>query len=139
MQWIRGGLIGKGSFGRVYHALNLVTGEWIAVKEVDTAITQADKLNRDMQEAADALYREVSLLKDLDHENIVQYIGYDSDVTEGHIYIFLEYVPGGSISSLLSQFRPFDETLTSFFTRQILKGLEYLHERHILHRVKKKM
>lgn len=134
MQWMRGNLIGRGSFGRVYHALNIATGDWIAVKQVDAAVTQADRRNQDLQEAADALYREIRLLKDLDHENIVQYIGYDSNIKEGHIYIFLEYVPGGSISSLLSQYQFFDESLVRFFTRQILCGLQYLHTRHILHR-----
>lgn len=134
MQWMRGNLIGRGSFGRVYHALNIATGDWLAVKQVDAAVTQSDRRNQDLQAAADALYREIRLLKDLDHENIVQYIGYDSNVEEGHIYIFLEYVPGGSISSLLSQYHLFDEALVKFFTRQILCGLQYLHTRHILHR-----
>ncbi|CAO3656635.1 unnamed protein product [Mucor hiemalis] len=134
MQWMRGNLIGRGSFGRVYHALNIATGDWLAVKQVDAAVTQSDRRNQDLQAAADALYREIRLLKDLDHENIVQYIGYDSNVAEGHIYIFLEYVPGGSISSLLSQYHLFDEALVKFFTRQILCGLQYLHTRHILHR-----
>jgi hypothetical protein len=134
MQWMRGNLIGRGSFGRVYHALNIATGDWLAVKQVDAAVTQSDRRNQDLQAAADALYREIRLLKDLDHENIVQYMGYDSNVEEGHIYIFLEYVPGGSISSLLSKYQFFDERLTSFFTRQILCGLQYLHTRKILHR-----
>ncbi|KAI8981630.1 hypothetical protein BDF20DRAFT_862236 [Mycotypha africana] len=134
MQWMRGNLIGRGSFGRVYHALNIATGEWIVVKQVDAAVTQSDQRNADLKAASDALYREIQLLKDLDHENIVQYLGYDSNVEEGHIYIFLEYVPGGSISSLLNQYQYFDEPLTKFFTRQILQGLKYLHDRHILHR-----
>ncbi|CEI92016.1 hypothetical protein RMCBS344292_06291 [Rhizopus microsporus] len=134
MQWMRGELIGRGSFGRVYHALNVATGEWIAVKQVDVAVTQADKRNQDLKEAADALYHEISLLKDLDHINIVQYMGYDFNPDEGLIFIFLEYVPGGSIASLLKQYSVFEEPLISFFTRQILQGLEYLHERGILHR-----
>jgi hypothetical protein len=134
MQWMKGNLIARGSFGRVYHALNIATGDWLAVKEVDTVVTESDRRNETLQAASDALYREILLLKDLDHENIVQYIGYDSNVKEGHIYIFLEYVPGGSISSLLSRCKFFDEDLTKFFTRQILQGLHYLHERHILHR-----
>ncbi|KAI9475750.1 MAG: hypothetical protein EXX96DRAFT_601658 [Benjaminiella poitrasii] len=134
MQWMRGNLIGRGSFGRVYHALNIATGDWLAVKEVDVVVTQADRRNADLQAASDALYREIALLQDLDHENIVQYMGYDSNTEEGQVYIFLEYVPGGSISSLLSQYRFFDEPLTKFFTRQILQGLQYLHERHIIHR-----
>lgn len=134
MQWMKGNLIARGSFGRVYHALNIATGDWLAVKEVDAVVTESDRRNEALQAASDARYREILLLKDLDHENIVQYIGYDSNVKEGHIYIFLEYVPGGSISSLLSQYKFFDEGLTKYFTRQILQGLQYLHERHILHR-----
>lgn len=137
MQWLRGELIGRGSFGRVYHALNVATGEWIAVKQVEVAVTESDRRNDDLKEAADALYREISLLKDLEHINIVQYMGYDFNSDEGLIYIFLEYVPGGSIASLLNQRSVFNEPLTAFFTRQIIQGLEYLHEKGILHRVSK--
>ncbi|KAI7875134.1 Pkinase-domain-containing protein, partial [Lichtheimia hyalospora FSU 10163] len=134
MQWVRGELIGRGSFGRVYHALNVAAGEWIAVKEVDAPKTKSDMLNDKMRDAVDSLYREVSLLKDLDHENIVQYLGYDYDEEEGHINIFLEYVPGGSILSVLHKTGRFEEVLVRFFTRQILLGLEYLHDRNIMHR-----
>ncbi|KAI7875813.1 Pkinase-domain-containing protein [Lichtheimia hyalospora FSU 10163] len=134
MQWVRGELIGRGSFGRVYHALNVAAGEWIAVKEVDAPKTKSDMQNTKMREAVDSLYREISLLKDFDHENIVQYLGYDFDEDEGHIYIFLEYVPGGSILSALKKNGPFDQVLVRFLTRQILLGLEYLHDRNIMHR-----
>lgn len=133
-QWMRGNLIGRGSFGRVYHALNIAAGEWIAVKQLDMAVTPSDHRNQELQAHSDALYREIRLLKDLDHDNIVQYIGYDSDIAEGHTYIFLEYVPGGSIYGLLNQYQFLDEPLVKFFTRQILCGLEYLHARNILHR-----
>ncbi|KAI8149314.1 hypothetical protein BJV82DRAFT_587499 [Fennellomyces sp. T-0311] len=134
MQWMRGQLIGKGSFGRVYHALNVAAGEWIAVKEVDSPITKSDMMNDKMRSAVDALYREIALLEDLDHENIVQYLGYDYDEDEGHIHIFLEYIPGGSIFSALNKNGRFEEVLVQFFTRQILLGLEYLHDRNIMHR-----
>ncbi|KAG0174927.1 hypothetical protein DFQ28_003648 [Apophysomyces sp. BC1034] len=134
MQWMRGELIGKGSFGRVYHALNVAAGEWIAVKQVDLPSTKSDKANPELREHVDAIYREITLLSPLSHDNIVQYLGYDSDEEEGHLHIFLEYVPGGSIASVLSKSGRFDERLVRFFTRQILLGLEYLHDRNILHR-----
>ncbi|KAI9323532.1 hypothetical protein BX666DRAFT_1887848 [Dichotomocladium elegans] len=134
MQWVRGELIGRGSFGRVYHALNVAAGEWIALKEVDVPKTKSDMLNDKMKESIDSLYREVSLLKDFDHENIVQYLGYDYDEEQGHIHIFLEYVPGGSILSVLNKVGKFDEVLVRYFTRQILLGLEYLHDRNVMHR-----
>ncbi|KAI9316284.1 hypothetical protein BX666DRAFT_1949117 [Dichotomocladium elegans] len=134
MQWLRGELIGRGSFGRVYHALNTAAGEWIAVKEVDAPKTKSDMLNSKMKDAVDSLYREISLLKNLEHDNIVQYLGYDYDEDEGHINIFLEYIPGGSILSALNKGGKFEEVMVRFFTRQILLGLEYLHDRNIMHR-----
>ncbi|CEG71156.1 Putative STE/STE11 protein kinase [Rhizopus microsporus] len=134
LQWIRGELIGKGSFGRVYHALNVEAGEWIAVKQVDIPTTKSDYANPQMKEMKDALFREISLLEDLDNEYIVQYLGYNLDEEEGHINIFLEYVPGGSIASCLSKTGKFEIPLVQFFTRQILLGLAYLHNRNILHR-----
>lgn len=135
MQWIRGELIGKGSFGRVYHALNVEAGEWIAVKQVDLPVTKADYANPQLLETKDSLFREIKLLKDLESDNVVQYLGYNVDIDEGHINIFLEYVPGGSIASCLAKTGKFDEPLVQFFTRQILMGLAYLHERNVLHRV----
>jgi mitogen-activated protein kinase kinase kinase len=48
--------------------------------------------------------------------------------------IFLEYVPGGSVTALLRNYGAFEETLVSNFTRQISQGLIYLHERGIIHR-----
>jgi len=48
---------------------------------------------------------------------------------------FLEYVPGGTIATLLNQRGRFREEVTKSFTKQILHGLEYLHSRKILHRV----
>ncbi|KAI8646098.1 hypothetical protein BD408DRAFT_480123 [Parasitella parasitica] len=134
LQWIRGELIGKGSFGRVYHALNVEAGEWIAVKQVDLPTTRADYANPQLRETKDALFREISLLEDLDNEYIVQYLGYDVDENEGHINIFLEYVPGGSIASCLSKTGKFEVPLVRFFTQQILMGLAYLHNRNVLHR-----
>lgn len=64
--------------------------------------------------------------------DIVQYLDSSSDAT--HLNIFLEYVPGGSVAALLSNYGAFEEALVSKFVRQILTGLEYLHEREIIHR-----
>jgi serine/threonine protein kinase len=135
IQWIRGALIGKGSFGRVYHAFNVAAGDFIAVKQVETPKTNGDILNAQQQEVVESLYQEITLLKDLDHEHIVEYLGYDTDDSEGVINIFLEYVSGGSISSRLARHGAFEEPVVKHFTRQILLGLEYLHDRSILHRV----
>lgn len=134
VQWIRGKLIGKGSFGRVYLAFNVGTGEVIAVKQVEIPKTASDLLNEHQHDMVESLYGEIMMLRDLDHENIVQYLGYGHDETEGMIHIFLEYVSGGSVASRLALQGAFDEPLTTYFTRQICSGLAYLHARNILHR-----
>ena len=48
--------------------------------------------------------------------------------------IFLEYVPGGSIKSLVERFGSLDEAVVRVYTRQLLLGLEYLHTNGIAHR-----
>jgi mitogen-activated protein kinase kinase kinase len=58
----------------------------------------------------------------------------DSALDEEYLNIFLEYVPGGSITALLRNYGAFEETLVKTFLRQILRGLEYLHEKDVIHR-----
>jgi len=80
----------------------------------------------------EALKLESETLKDLDHTNIVQYLGFEE--TPNFLSIFLEYVPGGSVGSCLRKYGRFEENVTRYFTEQILLGLEYLHSKGILHR-----
>ncbi|KAH9947148.1 Pkinase-domain-containing protein [Amylocystis lapponica] len=131
-RWVRGELIGKGTYGKVYLALNATTGEMIAVKQVEIPRTASDKSDTRQVSVVEALKLESETLKDLDHPNIVQYLGFEETPT--FLSIFLEYVPGGSIGSCLRKHGKFDEEVTKSFTEQILAGLEYLHSRGILHR-----
>lgn len=58
----------------------------------------------------------------------------DSSIDDEYLNIFLEYVPGGSVTALLRSYGAFEEPLVKNFVRQILQGLDYLHERDIIHR-----
>jgi len=131
-KWVRGELIGKGTYGRVYLALNATTGEMIAVKQVEIPTTASDRKDNRQTTFVQALKMESETLKDLDHPNIVQYLGFEETPT--FLSIFLEYVPGGSIGSCLRDHGKFDEEVTKSFTGQILEGLEYLHSKNIIHR-----
>ncbi|KAJ7103609.1 MAP kinase [Mycena belliarum] len=131
-KWVRGELIGRGTYGRVYLALNATTGEMIAVKQVEIPRTASDKNDSRQVTVVQALKLESETLKVLDHPNIVQYLGFEE--TPANLSIFLEYVPGGSIGSCLLKHGKFDEEVTKSFTSQILAGLEYLHSKGILHR-----
>ncbi|CAG8544818.1 1019_t:CDS:10 [Diversispora eburnea] len=118
LKWIKGSLIGMGSFGSVYLGLNAITGALMAVKQVELPTGQSSNEER-KKSMLDALQREITLLKELHHDHIVQY---------------LEYVPGGSVSTMINNYGPLEETLVRSFVRQILSGLSYLHDKEIIHR-----
>jgi serine/threonine protein kinase len=75
---------------------------------------------------------EINTLKSLLHPNIVRYI--DTEVTPHHLSIFLEYISGGSLKTLIDKFGRLEESVAQSYTRQLLLGLEYLHRHGIAHR-----
>ena len=130
-RWTRGDALGAGSFGSVFLGLNSDTGELFAVKEV-TLDRRLDASRGDPAEAVEQLEREVDLLSRLQHPNIVRYVGIARD--DDALYIFLEYVPGGSIASLLDRFGAFEESVAAVYASQIAVGLAYLHSQRTVHR-----
>ncbi|TKY51118.1 Mitogen-activated protein kinase kinase kinase NPK1 [Spatholobus suberectus] len=130
IRWRKGELIGSGAFGRVYMGMNLDSGELIAIKQVLIAPGSASK--ESTQANIWELEEEVKLLKNLKHPNIVRYLGTARE--EDSLNILLEFVPGGSISSLLGKFGSFPESVIKMYTKQLLLGLEYLHNNRIIHR-----
>ncbi|KAJ3450229.1 mitogen-activated protein kinase kinase kinase a [Anaeramoeba flamelloides] len=123
IRWRKDALLGQGSYGKVFLGFNLDSGELIAVKQ----IPQCEHNPKEM----DQLQKEVKLMSQLEHENIVKYLGTSKD--KDFVNIFLEYIPGGSLSSLLSRFGKLEESVIQLYTRQILQGLKYLHYHNILH------
>lgn len=128
----RGQLIGKGSYGRVYLGINLTTGDFLAVKQVEVNQKAAGHDKDKMKEMVSALDQEIDTMQHLEHPNIVQYLGCERK--EYSISIFLEYISGGSVGSCLRKHGKFEENVVSSLTRQTLAGLAYLHEEGVLHR-----
>ncbi|KAI9799182.1 MAG: hypothetical protein M1833_004222 [Piccolia ochrophora] len=131
-KWIKGELIGKGTYGRVYLGMNATTMEFLAVKQVEVARNAAGQDKAKMKEMVAALDQEIDTMQHLDHNNIVQYLGCERH--EYSISIFLEYINGGSVGSCLRKHGKFEESVVSSLTRQTLDGLAYLHREGILHR-----
>lgn len=74
----------------------------------------------------------MKIYQQLDHPNIIKFI--DSDVIDNNLFIYLEYISGGSIKYILDKYGPLSENLTKIYLIQILDGLEYLHSKQIVHR-----
>ncbi|CCW67857.1 unnamed protein product [Phytomonas sp. Hart1] len=101
---------------------------------VDIVKMPSSSLNNnsaDFQSKLDLVWRELSLMRELDHPNIVKYLG--EEIDDSYIRIYMEYVSGGSISSLLRTFDSFQESQVANFTRQILQAVTYLHSKGIAH------
>ncbi|EEP82631.1 BCK1 protein [Uncinocarpus reesii 1704] len=129
---IRGELIGKGTYGRVYLGMNAETGEFLAVKLVEVNQKAAGYDKDRIKEMVSAMDQEIDTMQHLEHPNIVQYLGCHR--TELSISIYLEYIPGGSIGSCLRKHGKFEESVVKSLTIQTLRGLSYLHNQGILHR-----
>ncbi|KAL2467523.1 mitogen-activated protein kinase kinase kinase 1-like [Forsythia ovata] len=125
VDWQKGDLLGRGSFGSVYEGI-ADDGFFFAVKEV-SLLDQGDEGKQRILQ----LEQEIALLSQFEHENIVQYYG--TEKAESHLYIFLELVNKGSLMSLYQKYNLRDSQVSAY-TRQILHGLKYLHERNVVHR-----
>ncbi|KAF2100087.1 serine/threonine kinase [Rhizodiscina lignyota] len=112
--------------------MNMTTGELIAVKQVEVNPKAAGQDKEKVTEMVKSLDIEIDTMKDLDHPNIVSYLG--SEKKDYSISIFLEYISGGSVGSCLRKHGKFEEPVVSSLTRQTLSGLAYLHREGVLHR-----
>ncbi|KAI7899271.1 kinase-like domain-containing protein [Cokeromyces recurvatus] len=113
-----GHVIGKGHFGTVFRALDLISGKTVAIKRI--------------QQEQDIILQEARLLKSLSHPNIVKYEGFIK--SNNAMYIVLEYVENGSLLATLKQFgNRLPEPLVATYVHDILKGLAYLHEKDVVH------
>ncbi|CAN6818513.1 unnamed protein product [Brassica oleracea] len=125
-KYMLGDEIGKGAYGRVYIGLDLENGDFVAIKQVS--------LENIVQEDLNTIMQEIDLLKNLNHKNIVKYLG--SLKTKTHLHIILEYVENGSLANIIkpNKFGPFPESLVTVYIAQVLEGLVYLHEQGVIHR-----
>ncbi|XP_044072030.1 uncharacterized protein map3k19 [Siniperca chuatsi] len=125
--WTKGEVLGRGAYGTVYCGLTS-QGQLIAVKQVSLDASDPDAAQREYSR----LQGEVELLKTLRHTNIVGFLG--TSLHQHVVSIFMEYIPGGSIASILHRFGPLPERVLALYTHQILEGVAYLHLNRVIHR-----
>ncbi|KAK9049159.1 hypothetical protein SSX86_031874 [Deinandra increscens subsp. villosa] len=152
-KYMLGDEIGKGAYGRVYKGLDLENGDFVAIKQVSLENIAQEDLNIIMwfiirwsycKRLTCLRFRHVVhmvmlydlffFLQNLNHKNIVKYLG--SLKTKTHLHIILEYVENGSLANLIkpNKFGPIPESLVAVYIAQVLEGLVYLHEQGVIHR-----
>ncbi|KAF2313324.1 hypothetical protein GH714_010355 [Hevea brasiliensis] len=105
---------------------------WEAVEEDYEHMKESETVKVYVERLSSIANKEIALLSRLRHPNIVQYYG--SETVDDKLYIYLEYVSGGSIYKLLQEYGQFGEIAIRSFTQQILSGLNYLHAKNTVHR-----
>eukprot|EP00891_Asterochloris_glomerata_P000005 jgi/Astpho2/5/gw1.00001.37.1_t len=106
--------------------MDIRTGDTVAIKQMS--------LSGISQENLQSVMGEIELLKNLNHKNIVKYLG--SFKTRTHLHIILEYMENGSLASIIkpNKFGAFPESLVAVYIAQVLQGLAYLHDQGVVHR-----
>ena len=108
--------LGEGSFGKVFKAREISTGKIIAVKKMPINHSEKKYSN---------IIKEINLLKNLDHPNIVKY--YDYFEEEDFIYLMMEYLEGGTLKQYINSKSDITEDEARIIIRQLLTALSYLH------------
>lgn len=119
-----GSVLGRGTYGVVYRATRLRDGQPVAIKTVAlTGLSEA---------AGNNLVREVGLLMELKHRNILQFR--EKFVEDRILYLVTELADQGDMSQLLKrEGGRLSLTLTQYYLRQLAAALQHLHSRHIAH------
>ena len=114
IKWQQGKFIGQGTYGTVYLAVNLDSGDLMAVKELrfQDAASAPTLINQ--------IREEMQVMAMLHHPNIVEYIGIE--VHRDKVYIFEEYCQMGSLASLLEHGRIEDEAVLQLYTYQLVSA-----------------
>jgi len=128
VDWTKATVLGTGAYSTCYQARDVETGTLMAAKQISFCRNSDEE-----QDRVETLIREeVLLISKLQHPHIVRMYGAIQEGT--HINVFVEWMAGGSISSLLDKHGLFTESVIVRYLHQILLGLDYLHSNGILHR-----
>ncbi|XP_014601444.1 PREDICTED: cyclin-dependent kinase 2-like isoform X2 [Polistes canadensis] len=116
--------IGEGTYGVVYKAKDKLTGKLVALKKI--------RLETESEGVPSTAIREISLLRELAHPNIVQLF----DVVDGdkHLYLVFEFLQQDLKKLLDSVKSGLDQALVKSYLYQLLKGISFCHLNRILHR-----
>ncbi|KAL6744354.1 hypothetical protein Aduo_017296 [Ancylostoma duodenale] len=114
-------MVGEGSTGIVLSAYKLSLKQIVAVK----------RMNLKKQQRRELLFNEVSIMRDYQHLNIVRM--YSSHLVGDELWVVMEYMEGGSLTDIVTQTRMTEPQIATV-SLQVLRALEFLHARRVIHR-----
>ena len=117
--------IGEGTYGVVYRALDMVTHEEVALKKLkqipDTVGLHA------------SMIREISLLQELSHPNIVKIIRMETD--NRNVFVAYELLPSDLAKIIEDKSYIITPSMIKTYMKMVLSSVAYLHSNYMLHRV----
>ena len=122
------GILGKGAMGTVYDAHDPVIDRRVAIK----TLALPDLTDTEAQQELARFKREAQAAGRLTHPNIIGVFDYGE--TAKLAYIVMEFVDGPSLKSLLDKNDRFPPTETVRIIEELLTGLQFSHDRGVVHR-----
>lgn len=124
--YILGQTLGEGEFGKVKMGWKRDSTVEVAIKLIrrETLGSNSNRLAK--------IYREIQILRQLDHPNIVRL--HEMVETDRHIGIILEYASGGELFDYILNHRYLKDGPARKLFSQLISGVGYLHRKGIVHR-----
>ncbi|XP_012260508.1 cyclin-dependent kinase 2 [Athalia rosae] len=116
--------IGEGTYGVVYKAKDKLTGKLVALKKI--------RLETESEGVPSTAIREISLLKELAHPNVVQLL--DVVHCDKKLYLVFEFLQQDLKKLLDSTKAGLEDAIVKSYLHQLLKGIAFCHVHRVLHR-----
>lgn len=117
--------LGRGKFGDVYMCRETLTGFACAIKMINKSeVKSAGMESQLIQQIKIQLYS--------NHPNILKMYGFFHDSTK--IYLLLELATNGCLFKQIRKRSNFEQNLASFYFRQVVSGVRFLHSNYVIHR-----
>ncbi|XP_034969655.1 serine/threonine-protein kinase PAK 3 isoform X2 [Zootoca vivipara] len=113
--------IGQGASGTVYTAIDVATGQEVAIKQ----------MNLQQQPKKELIINEILVMRENKNSNIVNYL--DSYLVGDELWVVMEYLAGGSLTDVVTE-TCMDEGQIAAVCRECLQALDFLHSNQVIHR-----